>query len=246
MNESPPTWFQMLRHVFAVRSPRLVAMLAGLRDRRFRRKPIDEVFNEIYKAGAWGSRKSVSGVGSESLGTLALREQLPALLSRHAVNSMLDAPCGDLHWMADLSLDITHYYGVDIVPDLIESLQRSYSNPNFHFSVIDITSEAVPRTDLVLCRDCLVHLSFRHALSAVGRFCESGARFLLTTTYPGQTRNFDCVTGSWRALNLELAPFHFPNPVELINEKSHELYDHALGKSLGLWRVEDLPAQGNY
>lgn len=56
--------------------------------------------------------------------------------------------------------------------------------------------------------------------------------------------NRDITTGDWRPINLQLAPYHFPQPVDRLNEGSAEV-DEDLGafpdKSLGLWRLADLP-----
>jgi hypothetical protein len=44
--------------------------------------------------------------------------------------------------------------------------------------------------------------------------------------------------GDWRPLNLCAPPFNFPPPLRII----HEPYRAFTDKSLGLWRVADLPA----
>jgi hypothetical protein len=230
-----------LRRAIRRASPRLAAADAWWRHRSYRGRAIDDVFRDIHRKNAWRSRESVSGMGSERAGTRALRRHLPELLKRHGVRSMLDAPCGDFGWMAELTLDIASYHGVDIVAELVERLRDTHGDETHEFSVADITKDALPAVDLVLCRDCLVHLSYEHAFAALRRFRETGSRLLLTTTYPRLSRNFDAITGSWRALNLERPPFSFPPSLEWIDERSHEPYDRALGKSLGLWRMQDLP-----
>lgn len=73
--------------------------------------------------------------------------------------------------------------------------------------VADITVNPLPTADLILCRDCLVHLSFAHIDAALANFRASGARWLLTTTFPMIEENVDCEDGDWRALNLTLPPF---------------------------------------
>jgi hypothetical protein len=59
----------------------------------------------------------------------------------------------------------------------------------------------------------------------------------LTTTFPGCASNEDIVTGDWRPLNLQLAPFNLPAPDLLINEQCTEGGNLFADKSLGLWRL---------
>lgn len=91
----------------------------------------------------------------------------------------------------------------------------------------------------ILCRDCLVHLSFDNIARAVANFRASGARFLLVTTFPEWDGNRDCEDGDWRALNMERAPFNWPAPRERINERCEEGGGWR-DKSLGLWRLDQL------
>ncbi|MBR0827018.1 class I SAM-dependent methyltransferase [Bradyrhizobium manausense] len=199
-------------------------------------------FDRILKTNLWGAPTSVSGLGSEDLATSAIREALPPLLQKLGARSLLDAPCGDAGWIAACKLDVD-YIGVDIVPSLIETNRRRAANGEVagRFIVADITGDELPRADLILCRDCLVHLSFENNGRAVARCRDSGARYLLVTTFPGWEKNEDCEDGDWRALNFERAPFNWPAPLELINERCDEGGGGWNDKSLGLWRLADLP-----
>jgi hypothetical protein len=55
------------------------------------------------------------------------------------------------------------YIGADVVPSLIASNREQFTRPGVHFIIADLTKDPPPRADLVLCRDCLVHLSLRIA-----------------------------------------------------------------------------------
>src|SRR6476619_5905924 len=79
-------------------------------------------FQRIHDTNMWGAEASASGLGSELDATAALRAQLPRLLKKLGVASLLDAPCGDAGWINQADLDV-RYAGVDIVPSLIEALQ---------------------------------------------------------------------------------------------------------------------------
>jgi len=199
-------------------------------------------FERIEQTNLWGASTSVSGLGSEDPATAAIRDALPALLQQLGARSLLDAPCGDAGWIGRLARDV-EYTGVDIVPSLIEANNRRVARGELsgRFLLADITRDALPRADVVLCRDCLVHLCFENIAHAVGRFRDSGAAFLLVTTFPEWDTNRDCEDGDWRALNMERAPFGWPAPRALINERCDEGDGGWRDKSLGLWRLDELP-----
>jgi hypothetical protein len=199
-------------------------------------------FERIERTNLWGAATSVSGLGSEDPATAAIRHALPALLQRLGARSLLDAPCGDAGWIGRMKLDLD-YIGIDIVPSLIEANSERAARGELagRFRVADITRDALPAADLILCRDCLVHLSFDNIARAVTNFRASGARFLMVTTFPQWDANRDCEDGDWRALNMEAAPFNWPAPRELINERCEEGGGGWRDKSLGLWRLDELP-----
>jgi hypothetical protein len=63
---------------------------------------------------------------------------------------------------------------------------------------------------------------------------------LLTTTFTQLIRNKDIITGEWRPVNLQSAPFLLPPPMLLIEEQMETSDEILLSKALGLWRVADL------
>jgi hypothetical protein len=132
------------------------------------------------------------------------------------------------------------YVGGDIVPELIEANNRQYGRAGIRFRKVDLLSDQLPASDLILCRDCLVHLSFSDVTRALRNICRSEARYLLTTTFIHRQQNADILTGDWRTLNLQIAPFNLPAPVELINERCTEGNGAYCDKALGLWKIEDI------
>jgi len=197
---------------------------------------LQQRFQRIHDTNLWGAAESVSGLGSEIDATATLRAELPPLLHRLQVASLLDAPCGDAGWIAraDLAMRVI---GIDIVPDLIEDLRARAGQGEIagEYHLADITTDDLPRCDAVLCRDCLVHFSFANIARAVENFRRSGARLLITTTFPDWQVNRDCEDGDWRALNFEHAPFSWGAPVALINENCTEAGGGWRDKSLGVW-----------
>lgn len=199
-----------------------------------------QVFTDFFRRNKWGGRQSVSGTGSDADQTRVIVQKLPLLLRRLGVRSVLDIPCGDFEWMKQVDLAGIEYIGADIVAPLIEANRRHHARTGIEFRVLDLTCDRLPAVDLVLCRDCLVHLSFVQAQRALANIAASGARYLLTTTFTGRAENVDIPTGKWRALNLQRPPFGLPPPLELINEHCTEKDGRYADKSLGLWSVAAL------
>jgi glycosyltransferase involved in cell wall biosynthesis/SAM-dependent methyltransferase len=198
-------------------------------------------FTRIYEGNIFGSRESHSGEGSTLEQTAAIRREIPALLRELGAKSLLDAPCGDFNWLREAELGVERYIGVDIVRDLVAADQRRYGRAGREFQCRDLIRDPLPAADVILCRDCLVHLNFRDARQMLRNFRRSGSRYLLTTTFTGRGENVD-LTGSmlWRTLNLQRAPFNFPAPLHLINENCTEAGGAYADKCLGLWRLEGL------
>lgn len=206
-------------------------------------EPVRSKFSRIYRENIFGSRESRSGSGSTLEQTATLRREIPALLGELGARTLIDAPCGDFNWMSRTPLDLDRYIGLDIVEELIRIDQEKHGSPNREFLCRDIIADPLPTVAVILCRDCLVHLTFDQALKAIGNFKRSGSTYLLTTTFSDRDANVDLKGQDvWRTLNLERAPFCFPPPLRLVNENCTE-GDGAYGdKCLGLWRLADLPA----
>jgi hypothetical protein len=198
------------------------------------------IFHALYRRNLLRNMESLSGSGSTLEQTGELRSQLPALLNQLGVRSVVDAPCGDFNWMQHLVASIERYTGVDVVPEIIQANQRKHGSSTRQFRVADICQDSIPCADLILCRDCLVHLSFADIARAIGNFRRSGSRYLLTTTFTDLQANVDIVTGEWRPLNLVLPPFDFPRPEHVLNERCSE--GCWSDKSLALWPLETIQA----
>lgn len=199
------------------------------------------VFTRIYSKNGWGSEESVSGKGSTLRETRVAREVLPALVARYGVRTLLDIPCGDCNWMREINFCGTTYIGADIVADLIDRTRATYEGPNRSFLHLDIVRDPLPVADLVLCRDCMIHLSNGDVLAALRNIRRSGSRYLLATTYTARPGNPDIVTGDWRPINLQLPPFALPPPLELISEEWDWADGYHADKCLALWDTEALP-----
>lgn len=199
---------------------------------------LDALFTRFYRTNRWGSAETRSGPGSERARTEQVVRGLGKVLRDFGVRSLLDAPCGDLNWIRDVDLAGIGYTGCDIVEDLIAFNTARHGGPGMTFRKLDITVDPVPRADLILCRDALVHFSYRRMFAALANFRASGSKYLLTTTFTDTEKNSDIHTGWWRPVNLQLPPFSFPEPKEALPDDSDHNYRD---KVLALWDLQALP-----
>ncbi|MFL5500835.1 MAG: class I SAM-dependent methyltransferase [Gemmatimonadaceae bacterium] len=201
---------------------------------------LQKKFERIYETNLWSDPESRSGVGSSLDATRVVRAELPKTLRRLEARTLLDVPCGDFTWMARVDLSGIDYIGADIVATIIEKNKRLHASSTRRFIDLDLTRDALPAADVLLCRDCLVHLSYANIRAVLANVARSSIRYLLTTSFPGRNDNYDVADGDWRALDLEAPPFSFPEPVLTIVEECEEEDGTYADKSLVAWRVADL------
>jgi hypothetical protein len=201
----------------------------------------EKIFTRIYLKNAWGGPESRSGPGSGSARTELLRSELTSLIKNLGVQSILDLPCGDFNWMRHVDLSATQYIGADIVAPIIAQNNSLYAQPGRRFERIDMLRDPLPRADLILCRDGLVHFSFSDIAQALAAMKKSGSVYLLVTTFTEHQRNQDMPTGGWRPLNLALPPFCFPTPLQVLSDARPD--GTCPDKALALYRLADLPQQ---
>jgi len=199
-----------------------------------------DIFTGIYMRNAWGGKHSVSGPGSDTDQTRVIINELSALFGELNIRTVLDCPCGDFHRMKHVKMKGKDYTGAGIVTDLIQKNRQEYETDGVHFCELNLIKDELPKVDLILCRDCLRHFSFRDVFLALHNICDSESTYLLPTTYTGRQRNRDISTGQGHTLNLEAAPFMLPAPLRTINEECTQGHGAYKDKSLGLWRVADI------
>jgi hypothetical protein len=207
---------------------------------RYEKMPVNEVFTEIYQKNRWNSKESISGEGSELEQTKTLRINLEKLIKEKQITSILDIPCGDFGWMQKVDLSSVQYVGADIVEDLISANQLKYNSDNLNFKVLNLIEDPLPASDLIIIRDCLVHLSYSDIFAALENLKLSNSKYLLSTTFTNRKLNHDIVTGGWRTLNLQAAPFNLPEPILIINENCTEAKGVYKDKSMALWEISNI------
>lgn len=211
------------------------------RHSRFLGKAPTETFKQIYESNHWRSNESISGTGSDELQTQTVVIALNSLLKNLNVSSILDLPCGDFNWMKKVDLSEITYKGADIVEEIVLKNQTQYAKDNeIQFIQLNLIDDPLPKSDIIINRDCLVHLSYEDIYYSIKNIKTSGCKYLLTTTFINHHFNEDITTGDWRTLNLQKKPFNFPAPLLVINENCTEQNGIYSDKSLGLWLIDDL------
>lgn len=193
------------------------------------------IFTNVFRKNWWNNGESRSGWGAEMRRTVSIRAALPSFVQRHSVRSLLDAPCGDFHWMRHVEWPSGfRYIGADIVHDLIVDNRSKY--PGTEFVELNVLSDPLPQVDSWLARDLMIHFPDNAIRAALDQFRKAGIRYLLATTYPNASRNTDIKFGQVRHLNLCAPPFSLPPPFEALPEDD----DPQTGRVIGVWRREDI------
>ncbi len=212
-------------------------------------KNLKKVFEKAVEDNYWADSDSLSGPGSNLTQTRVIRNEIPKLLENYKIKNMLDAPCGDMFWMKEILPHILKmgisYNGADIVPAIIAKNKSEFTNNAIKFFNLDLTQDKIFNVDLVLTRDCFIHLSYNNIYKILKNYQRSNIKYILVSTYTNSSRtNYD-VNGFFlwgRMLNMEKFPFNFPSPIEVILEGCTEGQNLEFAdKSLGLWKVKDLP-----
>jgi SAM-dependent methyltransferase len=179
---------------------------------------LEDRFTAMYKDRYWGGDKqdeSFSGPGSKLEYTKVIRSELPKLFRQFAIRSVFDAPCGDFKWMQHVIRECPgiEYIGADIIAPIVEANTAQHANERIRFFHADLTQAEFPKADLMICRDCLFHLSYQDIKRVLDNFVASGIPFLLTSTHLVEVPNRDIWSGDFRGIDLFSTPFNFPKDV---------------------------------
>ncbi len=201
--------------------------------KRNTKKRLSAVFHKVYfKTNKWEAGETGCGPGSTLENTNKIRQEIPLLLKSIHATSLLDAPCGDLNWISHIQFYDIDYIGVDIIEEIIKQNEKKF--PGKKFMIADITSDSLPKADIVLCRDCFIHLPNKLIIATIANFKKAGIQYMLTNTYNFVRVNKDIKAGDFRMINLLLPPFSLHDPILSIEEEYTSGYPD---KQLSLWKL---------
>lgn len=208
-----------------------------------------DTFSDIYDNFGFGSLESHSGPGSTLSETEKLRGEIVKLIREKNIKSIIDIPCGDFHWMKEISSEFESYIGGDIVEKCINSNKEKYESDKIKFITFDLLTDKIPDGDLLIVRDVIGHFPIDDGKKIVKNILESNCKYLLSTTwfniideeYYKSHINSGAEYGRFYPVNLMSHPFNFPVPESFIIENV-TVDDHEKGnrKVLGLWKMEEL------
>jgi hypothetical protein len=104
---------------------------------------------------------------------------------------------------------------------------------------MDLIKDDLPKVDMIMVRDCFIHLSNPLITKALENIKRSGSTYLLTNSFPDMKENMNIKTGTWRRVNFDIAPFNLPKPVASWEETEH-LNKIAGRKFMVLYKIADL------
>lgn len=192
-----------------------------------------DIFTKIFKELLWDG-KNISGTGSSLDFTTKVRNELPSLIKKHNIKTILDIPCGDMTWMSTILHNFDDYIGADIVDELLDRNKKLY--PDVKFVKLDLIKDDLPEVDLVICRDIFIHFTNDNVNKAIANIKKSKSKYLLATTHLSASNeeiNINNIT-RYRPINLEHKPFNLPKPIDSIHE-----YDFNEGY-LALWDISKI------
>lgn len=218
----------------------LIALgLAGIVTQYDKTSTISSSYSWVSRLGKISHREKKTIFVTRPSYLEAVQSHLPDLIDALGIQSMLHVPCGSFHWFNKMSLSLEHYIGVDSSYDLISYNRSKYDQDWVEFQNGDFLKDILPRADLILCIDVLLHLPFHQVLDVIAKFKQSGGEYLLTSTFPKHQANKEIKEESWRPLNLQHPPFNFPAPVILIPPQDKGNANKT--PSFAVWKLSDLP-----
>jgi SAM-dependent methyltransferase len=157
---------------------------------------VQEIFTEIYNNKLWGDNglnKFYSGPGSteESVAQPYI-QKISDFLKAYIPKKprIVDLGCGNFEIGKHFIDYCSEYIGVDIVPKLIEELNKTKATSSVKFLCLDIIDDELPGGDIAFLRQVLQHLSNEQILMILSKLRKYKIVFI-TEHYP--TPNPDVV-----------------------------------------------------
>lgn len=213
-------------------------------DSSLRSPSVQSHFEDVYRRNRW---KHGSGGGSLPSNTTEYRSLLQQLLTTLRPAHVLDLGCGDWQFSKLVDWGDATYLGIDVVPDVVASNNKLFSNPKTSFLWGDLLSCDLPRADLVVVKDVLQHLQQEQIDKILSRISELTPNHVLITnsivSYKGSAKPFVdiVVAGEFRSLDVRLPPFNLVCKELLTYDARSSEDDLPDTKSVLLWSPMEHP-----
>lgn len=182
---------------------------------------------------------TVKAISTSAHETSVLVQELTKLLEERKITSMADLSYGEYSWMKEVKRsDKLRYVGLSSDQNIIN--KNLAQHPKLEFKLLNMTCQVPPNVDLIVCRDSFGFMNYEDCKKVINNFRNSGSKYLLITSFIGRRCNNDTVSGQWRTLNLQVAPFSFPMPLQVIAEQCTESDGKFLDKTMCLWHLQQI------
>ncbi len=159
--------------------------IASREQQKFAEKSVAETFSEIYKNNVWGGKSGefFSGDGSRGKYAKVYAEAVKKFIAENDIKKVVDLGCGDFQVASMFVSEDIYYTGCDVVPNLIEHLNKTYGSEKREFRRVNIVEDELPTGDLCLIRQVLQHLS-NHEIVKILDNCKNFKYLIITEHYP--------------------------------------------------------------
>ncbi|GAA4240328.1 class I SAM-dependent methyltransferase [Winogradskyella damuponensis] len=181
--------------------------------------PTKDAMQQVYDLHLWGGKDFdfYSGDGSHNIKIVEpyLHSVSTFLKSHNNSLSVCDLGCGDFNTGKQLINYTKKYIGIDIVENLIERNKTLFKAENLEFHCLNIVEDELPKTDCVILRQVLQHLSNTEIQKIIKKL--SHYKYLILTEHlpvGNFTPNIDIISGQGirikknSGVNLLEAPFN--------------------------------------
>jgi SAM-dependent methyltransferase len=198
----------------------------------------DQKFSYIYKSKYWKGigDGSLSGAGSNENTTHNIKLELQNFFNQKKIKSILDIPCGDWKWMSNMDFECINYIGCDVVKEMIDKNNQLYAKDNVKFLLKSLIDDDLPKADIIIVRDLLVHLDNSDILKCLENIKRSDFKYIAITNYPILKSQYkeNILGDKWRAINLSMEPFNLIDPDYNLDD-TNIIQGHDKEKYLSVW-----------
>ena len=203
---------------------------------------LEKHFTTTYKDNSWCDTETRSGPGSNRNSDF-VKETINFVINcinlfykERDTISIADIPCGDFNFIDLLLKEILlntnckqiNYYAYDIVPDIESDFNNKLiriENVEYNFQVLDATKEIINSSDIILCKELFIHLSFEHIIQVTENFKKSNSSYLICNDFEGYENKditYNC-PGECRIVCLTKPPFNMSIP--LFSENNYKIWN---------------------
>jgi len=171
--------------------------------------------------------ESYCGNGSLRSSAKNMKDFIEKVIGKYNIKSILDMGCGNWSWMNGVNLNEVVYYGIDFDKEVIDYDIKTYkTSDNINFIAGDFFEVDLPKVDLVIFRDVLIHMPNDKIISILKIVKNIGKFVMLCTTrgVDNKKRVINYTPSSYRNssrfLNLEREPFFLKSIEEDVGDSS--------------------------